>query len=394
MAKPKETIFEWTDNQNNKHQFSIEQIESVIYKNKDSLSYKLAQSSSVLKSIFNFLGVKTTLEKETNMSVIKQKLEKNNINLNAVDSSQQTPLLYCMNNQATLNIQVIEMLIQYNNIDVNKQDKDGKTALHIAIEKGNRSISELLLKQDRIDINKADNNGKTALHWAATSGNPEIVELLIKQGADVNKADKDGKTALHYAAEKTQDYEIVKSLVGAQGADVNTQDKYGKTALHYAAERKKTSKDSSVESDIVERLVSAQGADVNTQDNYGKTALHYAVGNHDSFGVVDDLLSAKSNRYIKDKDGKTALHYAAQSDEYTIKRLSKHNKSLLGIKDKDDKTAFDYAWSEKAKNLLNPHPKDTPAKSQHRNLVLSTSSKSQTKAEREVAKKSETQRQR
>lgn len=142
----------------------IQRLEAIFFKNADTLSYQLPKKFPFLKGIFNFFGLKTELEKETDRSVIQQKLKNNNIELHKLDSRGVTPLI---------------VAVQENNIELMKS-----------------------LIQLEVDVNKSDVNGKTALHWAATNGNPEITELLIKNGGNVNVKDLSVAQAVDYAKAK------------------------------------------------------------------------------------------------------------------------------------------------------------------------------------------------
>lgn len=142
------------------------------------------------------------------------------------------------------------------------QDQSGRTALHIAAEKGHKEVVELLLKEAGADI--PDNNGRTALHIAAEKGYVEVVELLLNEsGPDI--PDNNGKTALHIAAEKGY-MEVVELLL--KGTNANIRDNNGNTALHIAAEKGYI--------EVVKLLLKETGADI--PDNNGKTALHIAAG--------------------------------------------------------------------------------------------------------------------
>lgn len=59
-----------------------------------------------------------------------------------------------------------------------------------------------ILDQDRINPNKPRFRGKTALHIATQKGNKEIVTILINGYADLSIKTHDGKTSLQLAVEK------------------------------------------------------------------------------------------------------------------------------------------------------------------------------------------------
>lgn len=94
----------------------------------------------------------------------------------------------------------------------------GKTALHISVERGNLEIVQFLLLYG-IDVNKRDGSGRTALHYAARSPHLEIVSELLAAGADLEARDKEGRTPLHAAADA--DCEPVIRFLVAEGADLN-----------------------------------------------------------------------------------------------------------------------------------------------------------------------------
>lgn len=94
----------------------------------------------------------------------------------------------------------------------------GKTALHISVERGNLGIVRFLLFYG-IDVNRRDDSGRTALHYAARGPHIEIVAELLATGADLEARDKEGRTPLHAAADV--ECEPVIRLLVREGADLN-----------------------------------------------------------------------------------------------------------------------------------------------------------------------------
>jgi ankyrin repeat protein len=94
----------------------------------------------------------------------------------------------------------------------------GKTALHIAAERGNLRIVQLLLEHE-VDVDVADASGCTALHYAARGAHAEVVALLLAEGADSEARDGEGRSPLHAAADA--ECESVIRLLAKDGADLN-----------------------------------------------------------------------------------------------------------------------------------------------------------------------------
>lgn len=96
-------------------------------------------------------------------------------------------------------------------IDVDAVDEDGKTALHLACEKGLTRITERILNNadhpqilkigfvsKRINplIDVCDKDGQTPLHLAAIGSHRKCCELLIDAGSDPDILNKKKQTAL------------------------------------------------------------------------------------------------------------------------------------------------------------------------------------------------------
>jgi ankyrin repeat protein len=75
--------------------------------------------------------------------------------------------------------------------------------------------------------------GKTALHLAAQKGHEAIVQILIQKGANVEAKDVGGKTALYWAAQdwRIEVVEVVEVLV-ENGAKITFMDNRDRATVH------------------------------------------------------------------------------------------------------------------------------------------------------------------
>ena len=121
------------------------------------------------------------------------------MNTNVVDECHMTPLHRAVVNEDILSVELLTFSDpEKTALDI--KSNAGRTALHIAAEKGNNDIVKLLLSAGaNIDAQcKAD---FTPLHTAVKHGHTETVKLLLDNGADKSMENRYGKTAKYIAAE-------------------------------------------------------------------------------------------------------------------------------------------------------------------------------------------------
>ncbi|UJR09774.1 hypothetical protein I4U23_014001 [Adineta vaga] len=128
--------------------------------------------------------------------------------LDVVDSDQRTPLIKAVlsgSQNPALNYQICEVLIKGDNgATINLCDRQGRNALHYAIDYGNEQLVNLLLSNENCDPNLKDHEERTPLHLAIKKNSIPIVRSLLsdehEQQADPNLVDRNGQTPLHVAA--------------------------------------------------------------------------------------------------------------------------------------------------------------------------------------------------
>lgn len=119
------------------------------------------------------------------LSTIRFLIGYDGIDLESPDSMGQSPLHICAqrpkNKRYPVNI-ASEILSRCTST-LNMQDKAGKTALHYAVENGDRRMINLLLRHNRADINIQDASGYTPLHMAILQRDITICEMILEQSS-------------------------------------------------------------------------------------------------------------------------------------------------------------------------------------------------------------------
>ncbi len=141
------------------------------------------------------------------------------------------------------------------------------------------------------------------LHNAVRTNNKELVNSLIKEDKELlNKKDRFGYTPLHLAS-RFNHIEIAKLLID-NGAEVNTQDKYGDTPLIDSTNNNFTS---------ISKLLVCNKADVLVEDKYGKKAFDYAQKLNNVY--ISKLIKADNPEYICNPN-KVKYHELITIDDY------------------------------------------------------------------------------
>jgi len=165
---------------------------------------------------------------------------------------------------------------------VDAVDHDGRTALHLAAERGSYGVAEVLLDHGA-DPDRRSHDGGLAIAQAAHPGPlkeseaRDVIELLRQRGATID---------LHTAA-TIGDVDAVAAWLASRPDTLNGRDEGGCTALFHAAHNLRL--------EVVDLLLS-HGADVNVGATDGQTPLSTAVDHSWDTGgpaVVQRLLQAE-----------------------------------------------------------------------------------------------------
>ena len=114
------------------------------------------------------------------------------------------------------------------------QKEEQIDCLFNAVAKNNYELLRLLTTDLKIDYKITDKLGRSAMHVAAEKGADLMIYMLAEMGADVNITDNEGETPLHKAV-KEQQVTSVKFLMSL-GATINCQNFIGRTPLHLSVQ--------------------------------------------------------------------------------------------------------------------------------------------------------------
>lgn len=217
-----------------------------------------------------------------------------------------------------------------------------KTALYVAVERGDVAEVESLLGRSNLDVNTQGPVGKTLLHEAIRLKHLAIVQILLDNGADPNIQQDTGETPLVYAV-YTGCPTAIRLLLTTGKADPNIQNTFGNTVLHRAINQRASN-------EIFQMLLES-GARVDIIGDGNSTPIHMAARE----GFVDALRAfvlygnVDSVDLRDDKSNQTPLHYAAINGEANAVKFLLANGADRRLKDLYGKTPSDLASNWKTK---------------------------------------------
>ena len=245
---------------------------------------------------------------------VAQMLVKHKADLNSQNDNGKTPLHILLQRQMNKEDVVLThaRLLLERGAGANIRDKDNQTPILFAIMRGWFKLTRILLEYGA-DTNVENSNGGTPLNLLLETkvhGEGDVLDLtrlLLEHDAEVNRRYKSGQTPLLLAMGRHW-FKIARILL-EHGADANMERKTGKNPLHMLLESRTLK-----ESDALDptRLLLAHGAEVNRKDKSKQTPLHLAVG-RDWFELARILLEHGANANVENNIGKTSLHLLSES---------------------------------------------------------------------------------
>ncbi|KAM7537588.1 hypothetical protein Aperf_G00000076578 [Anoplocephala perfoliata] len=205
------------------------------------------------------------------------------------------------------NVQLLRFLIEKNEIELEARNKMDQTPLFFAILSGSVETVRVFLEAGA-SFGVADANGDTAVHISAKVNNLEVTEFVSTIGEDLNRVNEAGESALHIAC-RLDNISSVMAL-SAAGVNPNTVSKNGDTALHLAVQ---------IGSPEIVRVLLGRGANPNIIDGNGNLPLHLACAGGNLL-ISQILCESGSNINIHNYDQLTPLHLAAKSGDLELVR--------------------------------------------------------------------------
>jgi ankyrin repeat protein len=213
----------------------------------------------------------------TDSYTIDYLLSKREVNVNIQDKDGKTPLHLAVKKGE---INSVSMLLKKEGIDPSIKDHAGKTPLNLLLETKYPSLAKTF---GEADINAQDAEGKTLLHLMLEKGDAMAAFLLMKnKDINLNIQDNEGLAPLHVAV--SRGFRYLNHMINAKGINLNIQDNKGLTPLLLAIIEGKNE-------DIITALLDNDGTTPNIADYSGGTPFFYAIKTqYPRFNTIDLLI--------------------------------------------------------------------------------------------------------
>lgn len=199
-------------------------------------------------------------------------------------------------------------------------------ALHAAAFVANSSKSLEILLAHGADINKKAGDKKTIFHLGLLNPSIEVNKFIFNKLDKTNLSyDEFGYTPIHIAYRENPNIEIIKKIRNKYVVG-NLSD--GTSLLHLAV------KNENIEI-LKYVLVHHIYEDINQVDNDGLTCLHIAALSTNNTEILDLLLRAGADPYLKTKDDVTLLMYAVNVEKLSIVKYIIKKKLFKSIDEVD-----------------------------------------------------------
>ena len=159
-------------------------------------------------------------------AAVKFLLGLGDINPDRPDCNVRTPLSCAAGNGHEV---VVKLLLGRKDVNPDRPDCNGQTPTSWAGENGHEATLKLLLEREDVNPDKLDKWDRTPILWAARYGHEAVVKLLLER-ADVNpgRPDCNGQTPISWATRNGHEA-VVKLLLGTKDVNPNSPDRSDRT---------------------------------------------------------------------------------------------------------------------------------------------------------------------
>lgn len=251
--------------------------------------------------------------RDENIECLRVEIARTDVNL--TNFYDQTPLMCA----AAISDSAFTAELIKADADLEIKDADGKTALLIAVLKGNVDNVKLLVKAGA-NPNVVTNEGMSLLQYACCLNNSECIEVLLNAKIPLKYSDEGLDNPLGVAASLEKE-EICNYLLD-KGFSPDCVSMEGTPLVAFLAAKF---------SERILRCILRAHPNLNLRDNRGRTALMLATI-YGSDENVFALLEAGADVNLLDKSSSSALHVAALENRYHVaKALIRCGANLNGI---------------------------------------------------------------
>lgn len=280
---------------------------------------------------------------------VLQVLHDHGADLGAVNEHGRQPL-----HEAIDSVDCVAYLVKQGNVDVNALKRGDWTPLMSAALKGNLDIIKIL-EQAGAQLDRITKDGRTALHLAIQNGHVETAQYLAEHSpSSVMTCTKSGRLPAQLAAALSPpeiSYAITSFLLSNSSwttSILNHRDNSGRGVLIDAAVARSFQ--------LLKSLLLDYDADPNQTDSIHRSMIHYAamMGHLDTLELLYHLRLPKDIQWdVPDSwDQWTPLLHAAREGHEPIVRFLLENKLAdISWKDKRGRTAYDLANTWNHRNI-------------------------------------------